>query len=63
MEVRGPLAVEQAGRGAAVLSGPEPLETLLDDRGVLAVVVGVHLYVRGADVDLVAAILESGGTL
>ena len=58
VEVGGALAVEGAGRGAAVLGGAEPLEALLDDGRVLAVVVGVHLDVRRADVDLVAAVLK-----
>ena len=54
MEVGGSLSVEAAGLRAAVLSGAEPLEPLLDDGRVLAVVVGVHLGVGRRDVYLIA---------
>ena len=58
VEVRRPLLVEGARRPAAVLGGAEPLEALLEDRGVLPVVVGVHLHVRRADVHLTALGLQ-----
>ncbi|KAJ8885930.1 hypothetical protein PR048_012136 [Dryococelus australis] len=58
VEVRGALAEEGAVRGAALLRRAEPLEALLDDGRVLAVVVGVHLHIRRADVHLVAAFLR-----
>ena len=45
MEVRGPLTSEDAMRSCTALSGPEPLETFLEDCRVLSVVVGVHLHV------------------
>lgn len=45
VEVGGALAKEGAVRGAALLGGAVPLESLLDDGRVLAVVVGVHLHV------------------
>lgn len=52
MEVGGPLPPECAvGRGAP-LRGTEPLESLLEDCGILAVVVGMHLHIRRRDVDL-----------
>ena len=58
VEVGGALAGEGAvGRGA-VLGGPVALEALLDDGRILAVVVGVHLHVRRADVHLVASLLS-----
>ena len=55
VEVRGALAVEGTERACTVLGGAEALEAELHDGRVLAVVVGVHLHVRRADVDLVAA--------
>ena len=60
MEVCGALAVEGAGLGAAVFGGAEPLEALLNDGRVLAVVVRVHLSVGGGDVYLVTARLQKG---
>ena len=60
VEVRGALAVEWAGLGAAVFGGAEPLEALLNDGRVLAVVVRVHLRVGGGDVYLVTARLQKG---
>jgi hypothetical protein len=45
--------------GGAVLGGPEALESFLDDGRVFAVVVGVHLDVRRANVHLVAVILST----
>ena len=58
VEVGGALAGEGAvGRGA-VLGDPVALEALLDDGRILAVVVGVHLHVRRADVHLVASLLS-----
>lgn len=57
MEMRRPLTVESAmGRGA-VLGGSEPLETFLNDGRVFAVVIGVHLNIRRANVNLVAPVL------
>lgn len=46
VEVRGPLAGEDAVRSSTALSGPEPLETFLKNCRVLSVVVSVHLHVR-----------------
>lgn len=45
MEVRGSLTSEDAVGGGTALSGPEPLEALLQDGAVLAVVVRMHLHV------------------
>lgn len=59
VEVGGALAVEGAVGGGAVLGGPEALESFLDDGRVFAVVVGVHLDVRRANVHLVAVILST----
>lgn len=55
MKVRRPLRGERTVvAGAAVLGRPEPLEALLYDRRVLAMIVRVHLHIAGADVHLVA---------
>lgn len=59
VEVRGTLTEEGAIRGAALLRGPESLEAFLYYGGVLTVVVGVHLHVRSADVDFVAALFDA----
>lgn len=59
MKVRRPLAGELAVLGGAVLGGAKPLEALLDDGRVLAVVVGVHLHVGGRYVDLVAVVVDA----
>lgn len=60
MEVRRPLRGERTVRGgAALLGGAKPLEALLYDGRVLAMVVGVHLHVAGADVHLVAVRLHA----
>lgn len=45
VEMRGPLPSEDTMRGRAAFCGPEPLETFLEDCGVLTVVVCVHLDV------------------
>lgn len=45
VEMRGPLAGEDAVRSCAALGSPEPLESFLKNRGILPVVVGVHLHV------------------
>lgn len=45
VEVGCPLAKEGTIRGSTLLRGSEPLEALLNDGRVFAVVVGVHLYV------------------
>ena len=45
MEMCGALAVEDAVERPTVLCRSEPLEALLGDGRVLAVVVGVHLYI------------------
>lgn len=57
VEVCGPLTEEGAVRCTALFCGPQSLEALLDDSRVLAVVVGVHLHVRGTYVHLVAGAL------
>jgi len=59
MEMSSALAVEGAVSGGAVLGGSEALESFLDDGRVFAVVIGVHLNVRRANVHLVAVILHS----
>lgn len=59
MKVRRPLSGERAVLGGAALGSPESLESLLNDRGVLAVVVGVHLHVRRGYVDLVAVLVDA----
>lgn len=60
MEVRRPLAGKRAiVRGAAFLGGAKPLEPLLNDGRVLAMVVAVHLHVRRANVHLVAVRLQT----
>lgn len=59
VEMRRPLAEEGAVTCAALLRRPVPLETLLDDGGVLSVVVRVHLHVRRGYVDLVASLFDA----
>lgn len=59
VEMRGALSEESAISGAALLRRPEPLETLLDDRRILPVVIGVHLHVGGGYVHLIAALLDA----
>jgi hypothetical protein len=49
---------EHARRRVTVLGGPKPLESFLDYGSVLAMEVGMHLYVRCADVDFVTSILH-----
>ena len=58
MEVGGALTGKGAVGGGAVLGSAVALETLLDDGRILAVVVGVHLHVRRADVHLITTILN-----
>lgn len=58
MEVRGLLPVELAAHRPAVLGGPEPLEAVVDELGVLLVEVLVGHDVRGAGVHLAAAHLQ-----
>lgn len=55
--MRGSLAAKSTRRQPTVFRGAKPLETLLHDGGVLAVVVSVHLDVRRAYIHLVAAFL------
>lgn len=57
MEVRGSLGDEGTIVGSAGLGSPEPLKALLDYGGVLAMVVRVHLDIRGGDVNLVAVVV------
>lgn len=45
VEVRRALTEECTVRSATLLGSAQTLETLLDNRRVLAVVVGVHLYI------------------
>lgn len=52
VEVGGSLPPEGAVGGGAPLRSPKPLEALLEDCGVFAVVVRVHLHIRRGDVDL-----------
>lgn len=59
VKVRRLLAEEGTGLQEAVLRGAKALEALLDDGRVLAVVVGVHLHVTGADVHLITASLQA----
>ena len=59
VKVRRLLAEEGTGLQEAVLRGAKALEALLDDGRVLAVVVGVHLHVTGADVHLITAPLQA----
>lgn len=59
MEVRCLLPVELAANRAAVLSGTEPLEAIVDELGVLLVEVLMGHDVRGAGVHLAAAHLQT----
>lgn len=56
--MRGLLPVELAAHRPAVLGGPEPLEAVVDELGVLLVEVLVGHDVRGAGVHLAAAHLQ-----
>jgi len=58
MEVRGLLIGKDARRRLTVLGRPKPLESFLDDRRVLAMVVAMHLDVRRADIHLTAPVLR-----
>ena len=60
MEVGGSLAREGTVCLLAILRGSEALKAFLHDGRVFAVIVGVHLYIRCADVHLVAPILVVG---
>lgn len=59
MKVRRPLAGEWTVLGGAALGSPESLESLLNDRGVLAMVVRVHLHVGRGYVHLVAVLVDA----
>jgi len=50
---------KDTSRRAAVFRRTKSLESFLNDRRVLAMVVGVHLNVRRADVHFAAAVLQS----
>lgn len=60
MEMSGPLAVESAMSGGAVLGSAEALEAFLNDGRVLAMVIGMHLNIGRAYVHLIARILSNG---
>lgn len=59
VEMRGALPEEAAIRGAALLRRPEPLETLLNNRRILSVVIGVHLYIGRGYVHLITALFDT----
>lgn len=59
MKVRGPLANERTMLGRAILGSPKPLEALLYDGRVLAMVIRVHLHVRCRYVHLVAILVDA----
>lgn len=59
MEVRRLLAIKLAPDRAAVLSGTEPLEAIIDQLGVLFVEIFVRHDIRGAGVHLATAHLQS----
>lgn len=52
VEMSGFLSEKGTGLEETVLGGAKSLKALLDDGRVLAVVVGVHLHVRSANVHL-----------
>lgn len=60
MKVGRSLPVEGAVRRLAFLRRPKSLETLLDNSGILPVIVGVHLYIRCTDVRFITAFLFAG---
>lgn len=55
MEVSGLLPVELAVHRATVLRGPKPLESIIDELGVLLVEVLMGHYVGSAGIDFVTA--------
>lgn len=57
--MRGALPEEAAIRGAALLRRPEPLETLLNNRRILSVVIGVHLHVGRGYVHLITSLFDT----
>ena len=57
MEVGGTLAGEGTVGSSAILGSAVALKSLLDDGRILPVVVGVHLHVRCANIDFIAAVL------
>lgn len=59
MKVRRPLPGEWAVLGGAALGSSESLESLLNDGRVLAMIVGVHLYVGRRYVHLVAVLVDA----
>jgi hypothetical protein len=58
MEMGCTLPVELTFCRTTILGGTEPLETFLDNRRVFAMIIGMHLDIRGADVNLVTTRLE-----
>ena len=58
MEVSGALSVESTCRGFAILCALKPLESFLNDNGILSMIVGMHLDIRGADVHFVTPSLQ-----
>lgn len=59
MKVRRPLSGEWTVIGGAALGSPESLESLLNYRRVLAMIVGVHLHVGRRYVHLVAVLVDA----
>lgn len=57
VEMCGPLSGKAAGRGGAIFRGSKSLKSFLDDGRILSMIIGVHLYVRGAYVNFITAIL------
>lgn len=57
MEMSRPLTVEGTMGRSAVLGSSEPLKSFLDDGRVFAMVIGVHLDICRANVNLIAALL------
>lgn len=58
MEMSGPLSVESAISGSAVLCRPEALKSFLNDCRIFPMVIGVHLNIGRAYVHLIASILR-----
>ena len=58
MKMCRPLSIKRTPGDVAVLGSPEPLETQLDNSRVFSMVIGMHLDIRGTDVDLRATRLK-----
>lgn len=59
MKVSSSLAVEVTAGSTTVLRGPEPLKSFHYNSWCLSMVIGMHLYIWGADIHFVTASLHT----